>query len=412
MKIFGIEIRRASKKEIQYNKSLYAKGPYMTASFLGSKNKPMLLSAVYRCVELLASSISQLELQTIKFDDQKFTSPAVEHPAYDLLSIEPNQDMSAYSFFHALIASVLLQGNGYAYIQRDKRSGQPISLNFLAPESVEQMWITLKNGRTARRYSVIGYKEYVEPKDMIHIMNFTYDGLTGVSTLTHARDTLKIASSNEEHTKEFFDGGAAMDGILSIETAGRLKPGQKDEIYEAWNSRRNPNTGAKSSIVVLDGNQKYQPISISPKDSQMLESRQFNVIDICRFFGVSPVKAFDLTKSSYSTVEASNLDFLTGTLAPLLTNIEQEINRKVFVITDRHKFEAKFNLHNLLRVDRQTAAAYNKDMFYIGAKSPNEVRREEGLPRMKGGDGTYVPVNMIPMEQAGKITTNTTDNAK
>jgi len=410
MKIFGIEIRRASKKEIQYNKSLYSKGPYMTASFLGSKNKPMLLSAVYRCVELLASSISQLELQTIKFDDQRFPTPAIEHPAYDLLAIEPNQDMSAYSFFHALIASTILRGNGYAYIQRDKRTGQPISIDFLAPESVEQVWISLKNGRRARRYSVVGFKEYVEPKDMIHIMNFTYDGLTGVSTLTHARDTLQIASSNEEHTKEFFDGGAAMDGILTFETAGRLKPGQKDEIYESWNSRRNPNTGAKSSIVVLDGNQKYQPISISPKDSQMLESRQFNVIDICRFFGVSPVKAFDLTKSSYSTVEASNLDFLTGTLAPLLTNIEQEINRKVFVITDRHKYEAKFNLHNLLRVDRQTAAAYNKDMFYIGAKSPNEVRREEGLPRMKGGDGTYVPVNMVPMEQAGQIDTNTTNN--
>jgi len=257
---------------------------------------------------------------------------------------------------------------------------------------------------------VSGFAEYVEPKDMIHIMNFTYDGLTGVSTLTHARDTLKISSSNEEHTKEFFDGGAAMDGILSVETPGRLKPGQKDDIYEAWNSRINPVTGAKASIVVLEGNQKYQPISISPKDSQMLESRQFNVIDICRFFGVSPVKAFDLTKSSYSTVEASNLDFLTGTLAPLLTNIEQEINRKVFVLSDRHKYEAKFNLHNLLRVDRQTAAAYNKDMFYIGAKSPNEVRREEGLPRMKGGDGTYVPVNMVPMEQAGQITTNTNNN--
>jgi HK97 family phage portal protein len=75
-------------------------------------------------------------------------------------------------------------------------------------------------------------------------------------------------------------------------------------------------------VAVLEGNMDFEPVTISPSDSQLLETRQFNVVDICRFFGVSPVKAFDLSNSSYSTIEATELAFLTDTLSPLLEKIE------------------------------------------------------------------------------------------
>lgn len=98
---------------------------------------------------------------------------------------------------------------------------------------------------------------------------------------------------------------------------------------------------------------KYQPITISPKDSQLLESREFNVVDLCRFFSVSPVKAFDLSKSSYSTVEATQLQYLTDTVLAVITKIEQEINRKVFLKSERGRILAEFDTSAILRTDKR-----------------------------------------------------------
>ena len=99
---------------------------------------------------------------------------------------------------------------------------------------------------------------------------------------------------------------------------------QKVDLKTSWQTAFSPTTGTPNGVAVLEGNMDFQPITVNPADAQLLETRQFNVIDICRFFGVSPVKAFDLSKSSYSTVEATQLAFLTDTLSPLLEKIELE----------------------------------------------------------------------------------------
>ena len=150
-------------------------------------------------------------------------------------------------------------------------------------------------------------------------------------------------------------------------------------------------------VGVLEGNMRYQSISINPADMQMLETRQFNVIDICRFFGVSPVKAFDLSKSSYSTVEATQLAFLTDTLAPLLENIELEFKRKVFRFSERPYIEVKFDTSTLLRADKTAQSSYMKSLFEIGGLTPNEARRMMDMPRVKDGDQPLVNNAMVPL---------------
>ena len=238
----------------------------------------------------------------------------------------------------------------------------------------------------------------VRAKDMIHVLNFSYDGITGVSTLTHARQTLGIATASEEHAVNFLHSRASAAGVLKVE-AGRLTKEQKDDIYATWDRRMNQNSGS-SNITILEANMSYQPITISPKDSQLLESRQFNVVDICRFFSVSPVKAFDLSKSSYSTVEATQLDYLTDTALSVITKIEQEINRKVFLPSERDSVIAEFSTSAILRTDKAAQAAYLKDMFYIGAITPNEVRRENNLSRLDNGDRAFVQVNVQTLDAA------------
>lgn len=394
MKIFGYELRKASKKELHQVRAWTA-----GRSVLDSRSVPMLLSTVYRCVDLISDSIAVLPLKTYRIDGDGFKEEAKEHPAYYVLDMEPNEDMTRFVFFKTLMTSVLLTGNGYAYIERDGLELE--QLVYIPSGAVQIVWITDRQGVLRKRYKVTGFAELVEPRDMIHVLNFSYDGINGISTLEHARQTLSIATSAEESAKGFYDSGGQLSGVLTVEGA-RLSKEQKEQIYKTWRERTDPVMGTPNGIAVLEGNMKYQPISISPSDSQLLESRQFNVVDICRFFSVSPVKAFDLSKSSYSTVEATQLQYLTDTALAVITKIEQEINRKIFLPSERGKVVAEFDTSAILRTDKSAQATYWKELFNIGAATPNEVRRESNLGRMENGDKAFVQVNVQTLDNAAK----------
>lgn len=402
----GIFSRKKKKEE---RSALSATSFY--PSWLESTSTPMLLSTVYRCVDLISDSIAVLPLETYKIDPEGFKVPVRDEDLYEILNLEPNEDMTRYVFFKTMMASVLLKGNAYAFIERDKQN-KVQQLIYIPADKVQVGQATI-NGIKRKRYQVLDFDypipEVIHPRDMIHVMNFSYDGVIGVSTLTHAANTMTVANNSESHAAGFFRSGGNIGGILKVEGV-RMTKEQKEQNYREWESRTNPITGKPNGIVILEGNQTYQPIAVNPKDSQLLESRQFNVIEICRFFSVSPVKVFDLSKSSYSTIEATQLEFLNDTLLPVITKFELEINRKVFLRNERRNMKAEFNTSALLRADKASQSAYWNTMFQIGAASPNEIRREINLGKVDGGDKTFVQVNVQTLEQATTLTENQQNN--
>ena len=395
MKLFGLEIRKASKKEIN---SVAAWGG--GSSPLLSRSKPLLLSTVYRCVDLISDSVAVLPLKLFYLDGDGYRKMATDNPLYYILNLEPNENMSRYVFFKTIVTSILLTGNGYAYIERDSNLNI-IQLVYIPSYQVNIVWITDGKGTPHKRYSVTGWKDLVEPKDMLHFMNFSHDGIIGVSTLTYARETLNLASDTEEYAAGFFKSGGAISGILKV-TDRKLEKEEKDKIYKTWAERTSPQTGNPNGIVVMEGNMEYTPISVSPKDAQFIEARNLNNIDICRFFSVSPVKAFDLSKSSYSTIEATQLEYLTDTVLPVVTKIEQEINRKIFLQNQWGKMETEFETSAILRADQVSQATYIEKLTQCGGITPNETRKRNGLPRIENGDEAFVQVNMQTLKNAVK----------
>ena len=202
------------KKPIQQKERSYT--PYGLNSLVYNTNssyrtdKSMLLSTVYRCVDVIGDSVAQLPLEPYKIDQDGYKRKYVEHPTYYLLNKEPNNLMSRFTFMKTLITSVLLNGNGYALIERDAK-GDAVSLKLIPSELVTISKVDpLKN---KIMYNVVGIKQLVEPVNMIHILNFSYDGITGISTLQHARNTLGLATDSEAHAEGFFKGGANLAGI-------------------------------------------------------------------------------------------------------------------------------------------------------------------------------------------------------
>lgn len=354
-----------------------------------STNRALLLSTVYRCVEVISDSIAQLPLEPYKIDAAGYKIKFTSHPTYKLLNSEPNCRMSRFTFIKTLIVSTLLKGNGYAYIERDNE-GNAVALHYIPSELVTV--IKPKTLKDNIAYSITGIGNVVEACNMIHILNFTYDGVEGISTLSHAKNTLGLASDSEAHASGFFKGGANLAGILTVQST--LTSKQKNDLKSSWQSAFSPSIGQPNGVAVLEGNMQFEPITVNPSDAQLLETRQFNVIDICRFFGVSPVKAFDLSKSSYSTVEATNISFLTDTLSPLLEKIELEFERKLYKPSEKDSIDVRFDTARLLRADKQSLANYYNTLFNIGVVSANDIRRELDMQAIEGGDTHFVQCNL------------------
>ena len=367
---------------------------YNTASSYAN-NKAMLLSAVYRCVEVISDSIAQLPFEPYRIDSDgckiKFTS----HPTYNLLNREPNQNMSKFTFMKTMVVSMLLTGNAYALIERDER-GNAKALYYIPTELV-----TILKPQTITdtiSYSITGMKNVVEDCNMIHILNFTSDGYEGISTLAYARKTLGLAMDAEANAEGFFKGGANVAGLLKCNSP--LTNKQKESLKSSWNSAFSGATGTPNGVAVLDADLDFQSVTVNPSDAQLLETRQFNVIDICRFFGVSPVKAFDLTKSSYNTIEQMQLAFLTDTLQPLLEKLECEFQRKLYKPSEKDSITVRFSTAPLLRADKQSQANYYNTLFQMGVMTINEIRRELDLPHLENGDTSFVQVNVQTLKDA------------
>ena len=367
---------------------------YNTASSYAN-NKAMLLSAVYRCVEVISDSIAQLPCEPYRIDSDGCKIKFTKHPTYNLLNREPNQNMSKFTFMKTMVVSMLLTGNAYALIERDER-GNAKALYYIPTELV-----TILKPQTITdtiSYSITGMKNVVEDCNMIHILNFTSDGYEGISTLAYARKTLGLAMDAEANAEGFFKGGANVAGLLKCNSP--LTNKQKESLKSSWNSAFNGSTGTPNGVAVLDADLDFQSVTVNPSDAQLLETRQFNVIDICRFFGVSPVKAFDLSKSSYNTIEQMQLAFLTDTLQPLLEKIECEFQRKLYKPSEKDNITVRFSTAPLLRADKQSQANYYNTLFQMGVMTINEIRRELDLPHLENGDTSFVQVNVQTLKNA------------
>lgn len=146
--------------------------------------------------------------------------------------------MSRFTFIKTLVVSTLLKGNGYAFIERDSE-GNAVALHYIPSELVTI--IKPKNLKENVSYQITGFSKIVEACNMIHILNFSYDGLEGVSTLQHAKNTLGLTADSEAHAAGFFKGGANLAGILTVQSTLTTK--QKNELKSSWQSAFSPSTG-------------------------------------------------------------------------------------------------------------------------------------------------------------------------
>lgn len=344
-------------------------------------NNAMNLSAVYRATEIISDAMATLPL-IIKDANGKVNN----HPV--LRALDGNI-LTRYEFIKLLCQSVILKGNGFALVERDAQG------NVTALRYVEAGDVSIKYSKThpdTLYYNVTGLPKRIEACNMVHLVKNSYDGVNGISVLSYAARTLNIAQATENSSKNFFDKGMNLSGVLNVNTANLSKE-QREQIFASWNSAY---SNGGNGLVVLKGDWKYTPIQINAKDAQLLDSRHYNVSDIARFFGISPVLLGDLSNSSYNTIEAVQQDFLLHTLAPYVAMFQDEFNRKLLKPSERAAgLVIDFDETAILKGDKTAEAGYYTTLLNCGVLSINEVREKIGYAAIEGGDRHIIPFSNI-----------------
>lgn len=354
------------------------------------------LSAVWACVRLISETIATLPIGFYLRKPDGSRKMATAHGLYSILHSQPNANMAAITFWEAVVASMLLWGNTYVEI---KRMGERVvALNFLMPD---RMKVT-KGDRGLLKYEytdygVTGRVREIQPADMMHIPAFSVDGLCGLSPVAYGAQVLGTATVTDEASAKVFSKGMRASGFLKSKEILTTK--QRDQLRESIQSfTGDANPGG---TMVLEADMDYKPLSMNPDDAQLLESRAWNVEELCRWFRVPPFMVGHAEKStSWGTgIEQQMIGFITFVLRPWCVRIEQAINRSLLLPVEKGRYFAEFALEGLLRGDSAARAAFYGVMIDKGILTRDEVRALENWPAMGGNAGVLtVQSATVPLD--------------
>ena len=367
-------------------------------------NYSMNLSAVFRAVKLISDSLASLPVIVYKNEKNGTKVEAAAHPLFNLLGRKPNPLMNRFDFIKAMTKDMLLHGNAYAIIHRDNLN-RVTSIEYVSAKNVSLIKrVGPDNEIVSVGYNISGRKRVYEDYEMIHILNeIDDDGVTGISTLTYAARTLGLANYGEKAAENYFANGGKLAGLIKVNT--NLTDKQKTDIRQAWGEAFSGDNA--NGIAVLSGAQEYTPIQQNAADAQLLESRKFSVVEIARFFGVSPILLYDMEKNSYNSAEAAHLSLLTDTLQPIITKFEQEFKTKLFLNNEINKYDINFDVEEFLRTDNKSKAEYYRTLFAMGVLSVNEIRGYLDLNEIEDGDSHFVQAQLVTLKNAKNIAQST-----
>lgn len=361
---------------------------YTTPLLFGSyaQNNYLSIPAVYAALDLISSSIAVMPLQVRQKGDNKSTV-IEDHP---ILRLFDEMIQSKYTLFRSIVFDILWWGNSYIYIKRDGK-GVPTKLIYLQHGDVSVDYNKTKGTIIYQIANHLDVPQTAKPENMLHFFKNTRDGVTGIGLLAYASQAFKLADNLNSAADDFFSSGCNVTGILKF--AGIVPDKSKKEIREQWSQIHAPGATG-SGLVVIGGDADYIPVSQDPSKSQMLESREFGIAEIARFFGISPLLLQDLTNGS-GAIEEIALQFVKYTLTPLVSLIEHEMNRKLFPGISSTWLDLDETA--LLAADKQSLANYLSTLTKNGIISTNEARAQLDLNPVDGGDALLIPYTDLGM---------------
>lgn len=364
----------------------------------------MQTTAVYACVRILSETLAALPLQLYRYTAGG-KERVYDHPLYHLLHDEPNPEMTSFIFRETLMSHLLIWGNAYAQIIRDRLGRvqglyplRPDKMTVCRDESGQIYYIYTKT--TNENPAIKPYGQVPLRKDeVLHIPGLGFDGLVGYSPIAMARNAVGMTMACEEYGASFFANGASPSGVL--EHPGILKDPAK--VRDSWNAVYQGSANAHK-VAVLEEGMKYQQIGIPPEEAQFLETRKFQLNEIARLYRIPPHMIGDLEKSSFNNIEQQSMEFVKYTLDPWVIRWEQAMQKALFLPEEKKQYFLKFNVNGLMRGDyesRMTGYSIGRQNGWLSANDIREMEDMNPVPEEEGGNLYLVNGSMTKLKDAG-----------
>lgn len=363
-------------------------------------------SAYFACERITSETIAYLPWHVYKRGGSKRT-PASEHPLDNVLYMHPNEELAPFYFKELKQRSVLRHGNFYAEVERN-RAGEVLALWPIEPHRVQ----LCRDDRGRLYYDVSNSgapNSTISPRDMLHIRGPSKDGLIGQGILELARESISLGLGAHAFGASFL-GNGAMPSILitNKENKSKITPDGVTNLLKKWNQR---NKGAKNmrKTEYLDAGLDAKEFGFSAKDAQFIETANWGILEMCRWFRLPPHKLAVLDKATWGNIEPQNIDFVTDAIVPNVSRSEGSANHTL-LRNQGQKYYTKINVMGLLRGDSQARKEYYKDLFAMGVLSVDEIRELEDWDALeKDGDLRVVASNMTTLERmkSGVLTNQT-----
>jgi HK97 family phage portal protein len=348
-------------------------------------------STVFSCIRILAEAVGSLTLRLYDRDG-KGRSESIADPLWKLLSIKPNDEMASSVLWENVIGCLALTGNSYIEIIRTAKGdvAQLLPLHPLKTQAVR-----LPNGNLA-------YKTWsgsnsqadaiiLNASDVLHFRLFSMDGLTGLSPIHQARQTIGWSTAAIKQSARFFGNGSKPSSVLKA--SADVDDTDLSNFRKAWELANGGENQTRTAVIPNDWT--YEAIGLSNSDSQFLESLQFSRSDIASIFRIPAHMVGDSSKLANNNVQSMNLSFLIDTLRPYLVKIEQEISIKLLG-ANPYRF-VEFDTSERLRGDYATVTAGIATLRQWGVINGDEGREQLGMnpaPEGSGAEIYWAPVNM------------------
>lgn len=366
-----------------------------TARSIG-QDAALQIDTVWACVDRRASIVASLPL--FVYDRQANGQKVLARTSrlWSLLHDSPNTRMTPFDFWRCMLANYDLRGNAYARIDRDERTGEAISLWPMPAAQVET--VVMDDGALVYRYQLDGGVAFLAEENVLHLRGLG-NGTIGMDKLQFMRAGLAEAADQVQAAAGMWANANKPAGVLMVDRS--LRPDQRATIAKNFGEMA---SGPTSRLFVLESHMKYSQVSMTPEQVQLLESRQFSVEQICRWYDVPPVLVHHANVTAWgSGIEQIVDGFYKLAVRPLLVGVEQSLTKRVLTPAQRARQSVEFSLDALLRGSLKDRMTVYAQAVQNGIKTRNECRQLENDPPVPGADDLTAQTNLAPLAMLGSI---------
>ena len=361
-------------------------------------------TTVEACVATISQTVAMLPIQHLRKLPGGGTEEVTNSAAYRVMR-KPNPFQTKSAFMVDFVRSMLLKGEGFAVATRNNR----FEIDSVYPQRNMSFFISPDNRDvyySVADQTLIDLDMMIPQRDVLHVcMHTTSHPLRGATPLQAAKLSASTGISIQGHEERFFHNMSRPSGVLTTDMT--LTSDQTKELRKRFNAQAQEL--ATGGLPILTSGLKFDPISMSAVDAEIINTYRMTKEDIASVYRVPLALIGIMDKASFNNVEQLMRFWVASGLGYILELIEGALD-ELFGLPpgDHMNFDTEF----LLESDFKSRMDGLKTGVQGAIMAPNEARGKLGLPRIDGLDDVLGQMQLVPVDKAASKLEAETDKLR